>query len=69
MAGFLAVFSSVLSAYSLVVITVERLYAVSHAVDVKQRMSHAFAGLSYSHSLGARARVLSFFPVVASMFI
>jgi leucine-rich repeat-containing G protein-coupled receptor 6 len=38
-AGFLGVLSSELSVYTLTVITLERFYAISHAVHMNKRLS------------------------------
>ena len=39
MAGFLGVFSSELSVFTLMVITLERFYAITHAMHLNKRLS------------------------------
>ena len=43
-AGFLGVLSSELSVYTLVIITIERFYAISHAMQLDKRLRLRQAG-------------------------
>lgn len=46
--GFLGVLSSELSVFTLVVITIERFYAISHAMQLRKRVRLGHAGNIYS---------------------
>lgn len=61
--GFLGVFSSELSVYTLVVITCERYYAITHAMHLNKRLSRKHA--TYIMSIGwTFAIIMAFLPLI-----
>ena len=59
MAGFLGVLSSELSVFTLTVITLERFYAITHAMHLNKRLSIRHAGLCHIINFAHLHSVLS----------
>ena len=59
-AGFLGVFSSELSVFTLTVITLERFYAITHAMQLNKRLSLRQAGESLCLKVPTHRLTLSY---------